>query len=245
MFYAIHRDLFMRKKKLVILSGAGVSAESGIATFRDSNGLWEGHDVMSVASPEGWAKNKELVLDFYNQRRKQAASVLPNAAHVCIAELEQYFDVTVITQNVDNLHEKAGSTTIIHLHGELFKSQSTVDKKLVYEMKKLEIVIGDTCEKGSQLRPYIVWFGESVPLIKDAAAICEKADYLIVVGTSLVVYPAAGLLDYVPLTIPKFVIDPKKPDVTFYKNMTFIEEKATTGMVKVKELLLKEIGQSL
>jgi NAD-dependent deacetylase len=229
----------MAKKKLVILSGAGVSAESGIATFRDSNGLWEGHDVMSVASPEGWAKNKALVLDFYNQRRKQAAEVTPNEAHKIIADLETYFDVIVITQNVDNLHERGGSTNVMHLHGELFKSQSTVDKNLVYDMKGWEIKLGDKCEKGSQLRPYIVWFGEAVPLIADAVAECKKADALIVVGTSMVVYPAAGLIDYVPLEIPKFIIDPKKPDVNFYKNMTFIEEKATIGMQKVRELLLK------
>ncbi len=229
----------MAKKKLVVLSGAGVSAESGIATFRDSNGLWEGHDVMSVASPEGWAKNKALVLDFYNQRRKQAAEVTPNEAHKIIADLENYFDVIVITQNVDNLHERGGSTNVMHLHGELFKSQSTVDKNLIYDMKGWEIKLGDKCEKGSQLRPYIVWFGEAVPLIADAVAECKKADALIVVGTSMVVYPAAGLIDYVPLEIPKFIIDPKKPDVNFYKKMTFVEEKATIGMQKVRELLLK------
>jgi NAD-dependent deacetylase len=228
----------MEKKKLVILSGAGVSAESGIATFRDSGGLWEGHDVMSVASPQGWAKNKELVLEFYNQRRKQAATVEPNEAHKIIAELEKDFDVTVITQNVDNLHERAGSTNIIHLHGELFKSQSTVDENLVYEMKGWEIKLGDKCEKGSQLRPYIVWFGEAVPLIKTAAEICAEADIFIVIGTSLVVYPAAGLIDYVPKDSPKFIIDPKKPEVLKTKNTVFIEEKGTIGMPKVKEILL-------
>lgn len=229
----------MEKKKLVVLSGAGVSAESGIPTFRDSNGLWEGHDVMAVASPEGWAKNKALVLDFYNQRRKNAAEVMPNEAHKIIADLENYFDVVVITQNVDNLHERAGSTNVMHLHGELFKSQSTVDKNLVYDMKGWEINLGDKCEKGSQLRPYIVWFGEAVPLIADAVEECKKADILIVVGTSMVVYPAAGLIDYVPSQTPKFVIDPQKPNVNSYKNLTFIGEKATIGMQKVRELLLK------
>ncbi len=229
----------MAKKKLIILSGAGVSAESGIATFRDSGGLWEGHDVMSVASFDGWTKNKALVLEFYNQRRKQAASVEPNEAHKIIAELEQDFDVTVITQNVDNLHERAGSTKIIHLHGELFKSQSTVDKDLIYEMKGWEIKLGDKCEKGSQLRPYIVWFGEAVPLIGVAAELCEKADFCIVVGTSLVVYPAAGLINYVPKNSPKFIIDPKKPEVEKKGSIFFIEEKATIGMQKVKKMLLE------
>ncbi len=229
----------MTKKKVVVLSGAGVSAESGIATFRDSNGLWEGNDVMAVASPQGWQKNKALVLEFYNQRRKQAASVKPNEAHHVIAALEDDFEVVVITQNVDNLHERAGSTNIIHLHGELFKSRSTVDEKLIYDMKGLEINIGDKCEKGSQLRPHIVWFGESVPLIAEAARICETADFFVVVGTSLVVYPAASLVDYVPLDTPRFIVDPKKPEVSYSKKQTFIEEKATTGMVKVRNWLLQ------
>jgi NAD-dependent deacetylase len=227
------------KKKLVVLSGAGVSAESGIATFRDSNGLWEGNDVMAVASPQGWAKNRELVLEFYNQRRKQALTAQPNEGHKIIAALEQHFEVVVITQNVDNLHEKAGSTHIVHLHGELFKARSTVDANLVYDLKTWELKIGDKCEKGSQLRPHIVWFGESVPMMSVAAQHCEEADFFVVVGTSLVVYPAAGLIDNVPLETPKFIVDPKKPDVNYYKNLTFIEEKATTGMAKVRDCLLK------
>jgi NAD-dependent deacetylase len=231
----------MTKKKLVVLTGAGVSAESGIATFRDSNGLWEGHDVMAVASPEGWAKNKSLVLEFYNQRRKQALTAQPNEGHKIIAELEQYFDTTVITQNVDNLHEKAGSTNIIHLHGELFKSQSIVDKNLIYTMESWELKLGDVCAKGSQLRPYIVWFGESVPLMSVAAEICRLADYFIVVGTSLVVYPAASLIDYVPKNTTKYIIDPKKPAISSYKNTIFIEEKGTIGMQQVREILLKEL----
>jgi NAD-dependent deacetylase len=227
------------KKKLVVLSGAGVSAESGIATFRDSNGLWEGNDVMAVASPQGWAKNRELVLEFYNQRRKQASIAEPNEGHKIIAALEQHFEVVVITQNVDNLHEKAGSTHIVHLHGELFKARSTVDANLVYDLKTWELKIGDKCEKGSQLRPHIVWFGEPVPLMSVAAQHCEEADFFVVVGTSLVVYPAAGLIDNVPKESPKFIVDPKKPDVRKYKNLTFIEEKATTGMAKVRDWLLK------
>lgn len=227
------------KKKLVILSGAGVSAESGIATFRDSNGLWEGNDVMAVASPQGWAKNRELVLEFYNQRRKQALTAEPNEGHKIIAALEQHFEVVVITQNVDNLHEKAGSTHIVHLHGELFKARSTADANLVYDLKTWELKIGDKCEKGSQLRPHIVWFGEAVPLMSVAAQHCEEADFFVVVGTSLVVYPAAGLIDDVPKESPKFIVDPKKPDVRKYKNLTFIEEKATTGMAKVRDWLLK------
>jgi NAD-dependent deacetylase len=229
------------KKTLVILSGAGVSAESGIATFRDSGGLWEGHDVMQVASPEGWAKNKALVLEFYNQRRKQALTAQPNEAHNIIAALEKYFNVIVITQNVDNLHEKGGSTKVLHLHGELFKSRSTVDSKLVYDIKGWELKLGDKCEKGSQLRPHIVWFGESVPMIDKAVDYCQSADFVVVVGTSLVVYPAAGLVNYVASETPIFVIDPQKPDLVNRANLVFIEEKATTGMIKVRDKLLEAI----
>lgn len=226
-----------KKQKIVVLTGAGVSAESGIATFRDSNGLWEGHDVMTVASPQGWAKNKELVLEFYNQRRKQALTAEPNEAHKIIAHLEKDFDVTIVTQNVDNLHEKAGSTNVIHLHGELFKSQSTLDPKLVYDMQGWELKIGDKCEKGSQLRPYIVWFGEAVPLITTAADICAEADIFIVIGTSLVVYPAAGLVNYVPKKAQKFIVDVKIPEIAKTPNMTFIEEKASVGMKKLLSLI--------
>lgn len=226
-----------KKQKIVVLTGAGVSAESGIATFRDSNGLWEGHDVMTVASPQGWAKNKELVLEFYNQRRKQALTAQPNEAHKIIADLQTDFDVTVVTQNVDNLHEKAGSKNIIHLHGELFKSQSTIDPKLVYDMQGWELKLGDKCEKGSQLRPYIVWFGEAVPLIETAADICAGADIFIVVGTSLVVYPAADLVNYVPRNAQKFIVDVKIPEVAKAPNMTFIQEKATVGMKKLLDLI--------
>ena len=218
-------------KKLVVLTGAGISAESGISTFRDSNGLWEGHEVMEVASPEGWNKNKELVLDFYNQRRKQALAAKPNDGHKSLADLEKDFEVTIITQNVDNLHEKAGSSHVLHLHGELFKSRSTVDDSLVYDM------IGDKCEKGSQLRPHIVWFGEMVPTIEVAVEYVLQADVFMVVGTSMVVYPAAGLINYVKEEIPKFIIDPNIPDIQQQKNMYLYEEKGGTGVPLVAELL--------
>lgn len=217
-------------KKLVVLSGAGISAESGISTFRDADGLWENHDIMDVATPEGWARNKELVLRFYNERRKQAKSVTPNAAHRKLAELEQYFDTTIITQNIDNLHEQAGSTNIIHLHGELFKSQSTADPSLVYDMDGWELNIGDKCAKGSQLRPFVVWFGEAVPMMEPAMHAAMAADIFLVVGTSLNVYPAAGLIDYVRENAPKFVIDPKLPNVNPYPNLEMMEKRATEGM---------------
>src|SRR6478609_9591107 len=201
------------KKKLVVLSGAGISAESGIATFRDANGLWEGHDVMEVASPEGWRKNRELVLDFYNQRRKNAHNVKPNRGHEILAELEKNFDVTIITQNVDDLHERAGSTNVIHLHGKLFESRSTLDENLIYPIEGWELKLGDKCERGSQLRPNIVWFGEMVPMMEVAAQIASEADVFLVVGTSMVVYPAAGLINYVPREAEIFIVDPKIPDV--------------------------------
>lgn len=220
-----------------MLTGAGISAESGIRTFRDSDGLWEGHDVMEVASPQGWTKNKELVLDFYNQRRKQALTALPNQGHLTLAALEEHFDVTIITQNVDNLHEKAGSTNVLHLHGELFKSQSTLDASLVYEMTDWPLNLGDTCEKGSQLRPHIVWFGEMVPMMDEAASIARTADLFLVVGTSLVVYPAAGLVDYVNPEVPKFVVDPNLPDMDNLPNLSLFEEGAGTGMPRVAQIL--------
>lgn len=224
-------------KKLVVLTGAGISAESGIKTFRDSNGLWEGHDVMEVASPQGWARNKELVLDFYNQRRKQALTAKPNAGHLALAALEKDFDVTIVTQNVDDLHEKAGSSHIIHLHGELFKSRSTLDESLVYDMEGWELNIGDKCEKGAQLRPHIVWFGEMVPMMDVAVSVASKADLFMVVGTSLVVYPAAGLINYVSHHVPKFIIDPNMPELPSSDNLHLFEEKAGTGAPKVAEIL--------
>ncbi len=226
-------------KKLVALTGSGISAESGVKTFRDSGGLWEGYDVMEVATPQGWAKDPERVLEFYNQRRKQALSVEPNDGHRILAELENHFDVTVITQNVDNLHEKAGSSKVIHLHGELFKCRSTADENLVYEMEDWELKLGDKCEKGSQLRPHIVWFGELVPMMDVAVEETLKAEIFLVVGTSLVVYPAAGLLDYVSDAVPKYIVDPNMPDVPRRPNLHLIEEKASTGMKKVRDTLLE------
>ncbi len=227
-------------KKIVVLSGAGVSAESGIKTFRDSGGLWEGYDVMDVASPEGWSKDRELVLNFYNERRKIAISAIPNQGHQIIAELEQSFNVTVVTQNVDNLHEKAGSTKVIHLHGELFKSRSTVDPNLIYDITGWELKSGDTCEKGSQLRPNIVWFGELVPMMNVAIEETLSADIFIVIGTSLQVYPAAGLLEYVKSSYPKFIIDPNMPNIPMRPNLTLIQEVGSVGMKKVQEILMKE-----
>jgi NAD-dependent deacetylase len=225
-------------KKLVALTGSGISAESGLRTFRDSGGLWEGYDITDVASPEGWYSNPVVVLDFYNQRRKQAIDAQPNNAHKILAEFEKYFYVTVITQNVDNLHEKAGSSNVIHLHGELFKSRSTIDETLIYDIPGWELNMGDLCEKGSQLRPHIVWFGEMVPLMDKAINETISADIFVVIGTSLVVYPAAGLLDYVPGNSLISVVDPNIPVTINRANIHFIQEKASSGMEKLKEKLL-------
>ena len=205
------------KKKLVILSGAGISAESGVATFRDAGGLWEGHDVMDVASPEGWRKNPALVLDFYNKRRRQLAEVQPNKAHVIAAELEKDFDVTIITQNVDDLHERAGSTNVIHLHGELLKGRSVANDEDIIELTG-DINLGDLHTDGYQLRPHIVWFGEAVPAIEQAMYIVKQADFVIVIGTSLQVYPAAGLMDFAQPTTPIFYIDPKPASIPYMSN---------------------------
>jgi NAD-dependent deacetylase len=232
----------MTKQKLVVLTGAGISAESGIATFRDANGLWEGHRVEDVASPEGWYKNPEKVMEFYNQRRKQALSVQPNRGHILLAALEQYFDVVVVTQNVDNLHEKAGSTNVIHLHGSLFESRSTVNEKLIYQIEGWELKLGDRCELGAQLRPNIVWFGEPVPKMELAIQEAKTADFFLVVGTSLQVYPAAGLIDFVPYDAPKFLVDPKVPSLSFHHQVTTYAENASSGMEKVTATLLAMIG---
>jgi len=228
------------KTRLVVLSGAGISAESGLATFRDSGGLWEGYKVEDVATPQAWEKNPELVLEFYNQRRKSAAEAKPNEAHQLLAELEKHFEVTIITQNVDDLHERAGSSQVHHLHGELSKSRSTINENFIYEIKGTELNIGDVCEKGSQLRPHIVWFGEAVPMMEIAIEEVEKAEIFIVVGTSLVVYPAAGLVNYTKSSIPIYIIDPKIPSVSKKSNIHFIEEKASVGMKKVYDILLIE-----
>lgn len=226
-------------KKIVFLTGAGISAESGVKTFRDSDGLWEGHDVMSVASTDGWKKDKEIVLKFYNQRRRQLDTVEPNIAHTLIAELEKNFDVHVITQNVDDLHERGGSTNVIHLHGELRKACSSRDKNLVVPYTD-DLKVGDKHEDGSQLRPFIVWFGEGVPMLMKAAEIVSEADYVIVVGTSLNVYPAAGLIDYVKPGSKLYYIDPKPNLEYVLVKPELIEEKATTGVQKIVNILLTE-----
>lgn len=226
----------MSKKKLIVLTGAGISAESGLKTFRDSDGLWEGHRVEDVATPEAWHKNVEIVLRFYNERRKNITEAQPNAAHIVLAELENDFDVTVITQNVDDLHERAGSSNVIHLHGEIFKMCSEKNKSLVKEIRG-DIHIGDLAEDGFQYRPFIVWFGEDVPMIETVIKIAYNADIFVVIGTSLLVYPAAGLINYVELNVPKFVVDKRLPDISEMKNLTLIEKPATEGITELKKLL--------
>ena len=215
-------------KHLVVLTGAGMSAESGIKTFRGADGLWEGHDVMQVASPEGFEADPELVLEFYNQRRRQLLEVAPNKAHLELANLEKHFKITIITQNIDDLHERAGSTNVIHLHGELLKVRSTKNEALVFDWKK-DLNLGDLDKNGNQLRPHIVWFGEAVPLIDKAVEICATADKLLIIGTSLQVYPAASLMHYVPENTPTFFIDPN-PSISSSKKITVIAQSATEGI---------------
>lgn len=231
----------MSKKKIVVLTGAGISAESGIKTYRDSDGLWENHDVMEVASIEGWHKNPELVLNFFNERRLQVLKAEPNEGHKALVRLEEFFDVCIITQNVDNLHEKAGSSNVLHLHGELSKMRSSIDPNLILDNSdEKTIKIGDLCPKGSQLRPHIVFFGEAVPKMVEAVAEAESAEVFIVVGTSLNVYPAAGLLDYVGEDVPKCIIDPNMPNVRVRPNTYLIEEKGSVGVPRlVNELIEK------
>ena len=218
------------RKKIVVLTGAGMSAESGINTFRDADGLWEGHDIMEVASPQGFAANPELVLDFYNQRRRQLLTVKPNRAHLALAQLEQNYDVSIVTQNVDDLHERAGSSHVMHLHGELLKARSTKNEYLVSRWEK-DIVLGDLAQDGHQLRPHIVWFGEAVPMLENAVEITEQANILVIIGTSMQVYPAASLIHYIQPQVPIYFIDPK-PSVSEYdfNNLTIIAEKATVGV---------------
>lgn len=228
------------KKKLVILTGAGISQESGIKTFRDMGGLWEEYDVMEVATPEAWQRNPELVMKFYNDRRKQLYECHPNAGHTGLVDLEEFFDVQIITQNIDDLHERAGSSRVLHLHGELKKARSSVDESLVYDMDGWELKFGDRCEKGSQLRPHVVWFGEAVPAMEEAIQIVERADILVVIGTSLNVYPAAGLINYTKSGTPLYLIDPERPSVIL-RNVTFIQEKAGKGVEILKELLIKDL----
>ena len=225
-------------KDIVVLTGAGISAESGINTFRDADGLWEGNDVMEVASPIGWQRNMELVLDFYNKRRKQLLEVEPNAAHYALAKLQDDFNVEIITQNVDDLHERAGSRNVTHLHGELLKVRSTFDEDLVMDWKK-DLNIGDLCEHNHQLRPHVVWFGEAVPMFEKAAEICSKADILMIIGTSMQVYPAAGLIDFAPDGIPVYFIDPK-PSISGSENLKIISEKASVGVPRIVDELMKK-----
>lgn len=224
-------------KNIVVLTGAGMSAESGIATFRDADGLWEGHDVMEVASPEGFYNNPRLVLDFYNQRRAQLKSVKPNNGHFGLRKLEENYKVFIVTQNVDDLHERAGSTSVLHLHGELRKVRSTKNEQLVYNWEE-DLVLGDVCEEKSQLRPHIVWFGEAVPMIDKAVELVEKADILVIIGTSMQVYPAAGLVSYAQSGIPIYFIDPK-PSIreSDFNNLTIIKEGAVDGVVTLANLL--------
>lgn len=224
-------------KKLVVLSGAGISQESGIRTFREMGGLWEEYDINEVATPQAWAKNPELVLRFYNDRRKQLLEAVPNKGHLGLAALEHDFDVHIITQNVDDLHERAGRSKVLHLHGELMKARSTIDESLLYDIEGWELNLGDRCEKGGQLRPHIVWFGEAVPAIDEALSIVQKADIFVVVGTSLNVYPAAGLLNYVRSGVPVFFIDPNP--VAVYTEVNYIREKAGVGVERLKILLVK------
>ena len=228
--------------KLVILTGAGMSSESGIKTFRESGGLWEEYDVNEVATPMAWWKNRELVLHFYNERRTQLSGCEPNEGHKGIASLEKYFDVHVITQNIDNLHERAGSTKILHLHGELTKARSTGDPSLIYEIGYKEIRNGDLCEKGSQLRPHIVWFGEAVPMMDEAVRITSGADIFVVVGSSLNVYPAAGLIGYAPEKAPLWLIDPNEVYVPLYRKIEVIKEKAASGVAILTSRLLNIYG---
>ena len=230
------------KPKIVILTGAGISAESGIQTFRGAGGLWEGHRIEDVASPEGWKRDQELVLNFYNLRRAQLLTVHPNAGHKALVELEKKYDVSIITQNVDDLHERAGSSHVLHLHGELLKVRSTLDESLIYDWHK-DLVTGDKCARGSQLRPHIVWFGEMVPMIEPAQQIAAEADIFIVIGTSLVVYPAAGLLYHAPQHSRKFLIDPHADELSASApGLRIIKASATQGVPDLVRLLMQESG---
>lgn len=228
-------------KNLVILTGAGMSSESGIRTFRDSGGLWEEYDVTEVATPMAWMKNRDLVLRFYNERRAQLAKAMPNTGHTGLVALEQYFNVQIITQNIDNLHERAGSTRVLHLHGELTKARSTADPSLIYDIGYNNIKPGDKCEKGSQLRPHIVWFGEAVPMMDEAVKITSTADIFVVIGSSLNVYPAAGIIEYAPYKASLWLIDPKEVNAPVSRKIGIIMEPATKGVEILTERLMKLI----
>ncbi len=229
-----------KQKKIIVFTGAGMSAESGLKTFRDANGLWEEYRIEDVATPQAWQGNKQLVLQFYNERLKQVLNSTPNQGHLILADLERHFDVQIITQNIDDLHERAGSTKVLHLHGLITKMRSSIDEKLIYPIKNKEIKLGDMCEKGSQLRPHIVWFGEMVPEMDNAINLVSKADILIVVGTSLVVYPAAGLIDHAPKTALKYLIDPGKFEDRAPKNIIQINDTASKGLKYLQKQLLEK-----
>jgi len=225
-------------KKIVVLTGAGISAESGLKTFRDSDGLWEGYNIEDVATPGAWHKNPELVQDFYNQRRKSVLEARPNAAHYALAKLEEKFDVTIITQNIDDLHERGGSTHVVHLHGIITRSQSSKNPNLTYPIDGWEIKMGELCELGSQLRAHVVWFGEAVPMIETAAEICSTADVFILVGSSLAVYPAAGLVNFVPRNATKYIVDPNIPYIGPGNSFIKIEERAAAGVPALVDKLI-------
>ncbi len=228
----------MSKKRVVVLTGAGISAESGLRTFRDSDGLWEGHRVEDVATPQAWRRNSDLVLQFYNERRRSVLAAEPNAAHHALKKLEEKYQVDIITQNVDDLHERAGSSRVLHLHGEIRKSQSTGDPELVYDIDGTELTAGELCAKGFQLRPFIVWFGEAVPMMDAAAATTARADVVLVVGTSLVVYPAAGLVNFAPRHAPCTLIDPKADEIAVGSGVRLVAKRATEGVPEIVEELL-------
>jgi len=225
-------------KRIVVLTGAGISAESGLKTFRDSDGLWEGYNIEDVATPQAWQRNPQLVQDFYNMRRKDVLSAQPNAAHYALAKLEERFDVTIITQNIDDLHERAGSTKVVHLHGIITRSQSSINPELTYPIEGWELKMGEVCELGSPLRAHVVWFGEDVPMIEEAAKICADAELFILTGTSLAVYPAAGLVHYVRTGVKKYIVDPNIPAVRRLTNVVEIQVKATIGIPELVEELM-------
>jgi NAD-dependent deacetylase len=231
----------LSKKKLVVFTGAGISAESGIKTFRDAGGLWEEHRIEDVATFKAWERNQNLVLNFYNQRRKQVMDAKPNKAHLLLVELESYFDVHVITQNIDDLHERAGSKQVLHLHGEIMKARSTADENLIYPIKKPEILTGELCEKGSQLRPHIVWFGELVPEMDKANLLANNTDLFVVIGTSLNVYPAAGVVNYVPAFAPTWLLDPGDIHLDFRREFHHIKKTAVNGAEELKRELIKRL----
>jgi NAD-dependent deacetylase len=227
-------------ERLVILTGAGISAESGLKTFRDSDGLWEGYNIEDVATPEAWQRNPALVQEFYNERRKSVLKAKPNAAHYALAQLEEKYDVTIITQNIDDLHERAGSSHVIHLHGIITRSQSSINPELTYPINGWQLGMDEVCELGSPLRAHVVWFGEAVPMIETAANICSRADLFMLVGSSLAVYPAAGLISYVGAQVPKYIIDPKIPEVNVRGPVVKIQEKATIGVIALVNELMKK-----